>query len=273
MFPDEMSRFAPPDRVLVVGHLKQLAAELGRRPLFAELSERCGIPQRQLRRCYGSYRVLLGIGGLPAARMPRRFDDETLLRALRDAFLAAGGLISPSAFRRSGGPTASAVMRRWKGWNGALVMLRDWLTRVEPDYAYLDVLRYHCQRNANADSTPAPACGELLRFRALDHAPTAEPGVVFLFGLVAEELGFVLEVVRVRFPDALGRRRVGKEWRRVRIEFEHRSANFQLHGHDPAGCDLIVCWEHDWPDCPLEVLELRSAIKDLKRGAVLARLP
>jgi hypothetical protein len=27
---------------------------------------------------------------------------------------------------------------------------------------------------------------------------------------------------------------------------------------------LIVCWEHDWLQCPLEVLELRSVIDSLE---------
>jgi len=37
--------------------------------------------------------------------------------------------------------------------------------------------------------------------------------------------------------------------------------------HDPAACDLIVCWEHNWPECPLEVIELRSVVDRLKRTA------
>ena len=24
---------------------------------------------------------------------------------------------------------------------------------------------------------------------------------------------------------------------------------------------MIVCWEHNWPECPLEVLELKSLVK------------
>lgn len=45
----------------------------------------------------------------------------------------------------------------------------------------------------------------------------------------------------------------------MRIEFEYRSRNFREHRHDPADCDLIVCWEHDWPGAPVEVLKLKSA--------------
>ena len=32
------------------------------------------------------------------------------------------------------------------------------------------------------------------------------------------------------------------------------------HFHDPEGCDLIVCWEHNWAESPLEVVELKRAI-------------
>jgi hypothetical protein len=42
---------------------------------------------------------------------------------------------------------------------------------------------------------------------------------------------------------------------RLRSQAVHRSAAESLavgadrdHGHDPAGCDRIICWEHDWPD-------------------------
>jgi hypothetical protein len=34
-------------------------------------------------------------------------------------------------------------------------------------------------------------------------------------------------------------------------------------GHDPSLCDVIACWEHDWFDCPLEVVELRRVINEL----------
>jgi hypothetical protein len=32
--------------------------------------------------------------------------------------------------------------------------------------------------------------------------------------------------------------------------------------HPAAHCDLIVCWKHNWPECPLEVLELRKVIEN-----------
>lgn len=40
----------------------------------------------------------------------------------------------------------------------------------------------------------------------------------------------------------------------VRAEVEVNSSNFVAHGHDTNGCDLIICWKHNWPECPLPVL-------------------
>jgi hypothetical protein len=47
----------------------------------------------------------------------------------------------------------------------------------------------------------------------------------------------------------------------VKIEFEYESKNFLLHQHVISECDVIVCWRHNWPGCPLEVVELESAMK------------
>lgn len=56
---------------------------------------------------------------------------------------------------------------------------------------------------------------------------------------------------------------LGVERLRQKIEFEFRRSNFVEHVYDPNGCDLIAGWQHDWPDCPLEVVELRRVIETL----------
>ena len=65
--------------------------------------------------------------------------------------------------------------------------------------------------------------------------------------------------IQTAFPDCEALRRVGEErWQRVRIEFEYESRNFLKHFHNADGCDLIICWSHNWPECPLEVVELED---------------
>jgi hypothetical protein len=91
--------------------------------------------------------------------------------------------------------------------------------------------------------------------------PVNEQGVVFLFGAMAERLGFVVLRIQTEFPDCEAMRVVeGNRMQPVRIEFEFESRNFLRHAHEPTGCDLIVCWEHNWPESPLEVVELKGAL-------------
>ena len=108
--------------------------------------------------------------------------------------------------------------------------------------------------------------GEPIDFRGLRFAPVNEQGVVYLFGMISHELGYLIESVRTECPDCEGKRCFDKDknqWEHVRIEFEYKSSHFKEHGHNENECDIIVCWIHDWKESPLEVLELRSVIKYL----------
>jgi len=54
----------------------------------------------------------------------------------------------------------------------------------------------------------------------------------------------------------------------VNIEFEFESGNFREHGYPLNACDVIVCWRHNWEECPknIEIVELSSVIKSLGRS-------
>lgn len=110
--------------------------------------------------------------------------------------------------------------------------------------------------------------GDLINFRGLIYSPVNEQGVVYLFSKVAEDLNMYVEEVRTAYPDCIARRFNGKGWEKIYVEFEFLSSNFLQHGHDPLECDMVVCWEHDWKDCPIEVLELKSVIIGLPNKQV-----
>ena len=83
--------------------------------------------------------------------------------------------------------------------------------------------------------------------------------MIFLFGVVARRLRFMVHRIQPDYPDCEAVREMGKDqWQWVRIEFELESRNFLRHGHKKDGCDIIVCWKHNWPECPknIEVIEL-----------------
>ena len=105
------------------------------------------------------------------------------------------------------------------------------------------------------------AYGRLMLYGPMVCAPTNEQGVLFLFGAMAEKLGFALLKIGTSFPDCEVFRVVdGDRLERVKAEIEYESRNFLKHMHDVNGCELIICWRHNWPECPLPVIELRSAI-------------
>ncbi len=107
--------------------------------------------------------------------------------------------------------------------------------------------------------------GEPINFRGIVYGPLNEQGVVFLFSKIHDDLGIKIEAVQQAFPDAKARRFNGRGWVEERIEFEYKSSEYLNHGHDINKCDIIVCWIHDWKECPLEVIELRELIKELPK--------
>ena len=99
-----------------------------------------------------------------------------------------------------------------------------------------------------------PVMGEPFDRSPMTNAPVNELGVMVLFGMVAAGLGLQVESVQGKFPDCVAKRQVAPgKWQHLRIEFEYESKNFKLHGHDPKGCDMIVCWRHNWKECPVEI--------------------
>ncbi len=55
-----------------------------------------------------------------------------------------------------------------------------------------------------------PTYGDPIDFRGLRHEPVNESGVVFLFGMVARELGYMVEVVQEGYPDCEAKRQIDK---------------------------------------------------------------
>jgi hypothetical protein len=61
----------------------------------------------------------------------------------------------------------------------------------------------------------------------------------------------------------------------IRAEVERNSSDFISHQHDPDGCDLIICWRHNWNDCPLPVMTISvewenyCQLKKVKRHLIM----
>ena len=112
-----------------------------------------------------------------------------------------------------------------------------------------------------------PVYGEPLLLPGMSHAPVNEAGAMFAFGVLAPRLGFVVKRWQTAFPDCVAVREMAQgQWQDQNVEVEFYSRNFLAHGHDPKGCDVIVCWIHNWPECPkeIEVVELRKVVEEMQ---------
>jgi hypothetical protein len=277
-----MPRLVPlVDRAAAIARLQALTAERGRRVTRGEFSAATGLSNFQMIREFGGYNGLLRAAGFAPHLANQKIPDDDLLRMLRDACLTAGHIVSQTEFDRLCTKGAShgrfkPYHRRWGRWPQVLAALRVWVEKNDPDFLHRDGL-------PGAESVPDPGpklppparrYGAPLNFRGVLHEPVNEPGVILLFGVLARDLGFAIESVHASFPDCEAKRCTGLNvWERVRIEFEYESRNFKVHGHDAGGCDLIVCWAHTWPDCPLEVLELRAEVEKRRHEVPIQVLP
>jgi len=118
--------------------------------------------------------------------------------------------------------------------------------------------------------------GQKINFKSLSCAPSNELGVVYLFGVLHDAFDFKIESIQAGYPDCLSRRQISSDkWEELRIEFEYKSKAFVQHKHDPDKVDMIVCWKHDWTNCPddIEVIELSSLIPDIEQIAQDVKQP
>jgi hypothetical protein len=184
--------------------------------------------------------------------------------------LARKARYSPPTFARHLGSwkDIAEAYAQWKALPGRLSTIPPTALQSSParasGRAAITCTHKAVRRGQRPAAPPDGFRGAPLGFRGLLHAPTHESGVIHLFGLLSPELGIAVESIGPTYPDCIAvRADPSGRWRRIAIEFEYKSANFRDHRHNPAKCDLIVCWEHDWPDCPLEVLELKTVLERL----------
>jgi hypothetical protein len=116
--------------------------------------------------------------------------------------------------------------------------------------------------------------GEPMDLGFMRWSPITHDAVIALFIGYRNELGFpIIEWIRPQFPDACVFQQVNKpraSYVRKYIEFELFSSLFKEHTMNPKHkgrkCDYVVCWEHDWNECPVQVIELKTEIRKILRG-------
>jgi len=280
-----MARSAPVvTRKQIVDGLVALGAELGRTPCKIEFQAKSGVKQAQLEKHFECWNDALAAANLPA-NVVKTNNANDLLDDWGFVTRALGHYPQLTEYRFQGKFGGNTFRRRFNSWPG---VGRAFYTRSVDDPQWQDVIKIIRDREAcgtrpwlispefQIKRVPLPAAqsfapsnityGEPIDFEYFRNAPVNEAGVVFLFGCLAPHLGYIVEAIQTNFPDCEAKRKdPDNRLRRVRIEFEFESKNFLLHKHDPAACDVIVCWRDNWEDCPLHVVDLSVELQKLKK--------
>ncbi|HKW77398.1 MAG TPA: hypothetical protein VJN64_17830, partial [Terriglobales bacterium] len=248
--------------------------------------------KEHMRRLFGSYRELVQEAGFEALGPGFYITEEQLFQDWAAAVRKLGKVPSVMTYNKIGKYSHRAFRVRWNSWLDVPAAMMEYAAQKWPDRQWDDVVeiarkfvehrkaigprkkKYQAltsSQDAGLTSTHVEELtstakkeavyGKPILLPELATAPTNELGVVFLFGVLARQLGFMVLRVQPGFPDVEALRLCKDgQWRRVKAELEFESRNFLLHGHDPNGCDLIVCWKHNWESAPMEVLELSKIV-------------
>ena len=280
---------ALPEKQDVLDAIRSAERKLSHPPSRTEFKIRSGMSEYQVLRHFPSWREAVRAAGLEPDATNIRLDDDALLQDWGEIVRKNRQIPTRDQYRREGSFSPGAFEKHFGPWSAIPAKFKQF---AQGKTAWADVIALlpvaTAKRTGASASTGAsfgepaapsilnrqkypklsdrPTYGNPIDFRGLRHEPVNEQGVVFLFGMVAKELGYMVEVVQTGYPDCEAKRQVeGGRWQRVKIEFEFESRSFC---HAPDGCDVIVCWRHNWPNCPenIEVVELSTVIKSLAQS-------
>jgi hypothetical protein len=270
----------PMSKEEVLTAIRECANEVGRCPTLVQMRKFKNVGLRTLRRHFSSYTQALREAGFDPHGSGHRLSLETLFVEWAQIAHQLGRIPSLRDYENHGRHSAGPLLTRFGAWSEVPAGLLQFANEKSLETEWPDVLEMIRVQEAAvvvAERSPwkarlmkeKPVYGSPLRAASLAHAPTNEMGVIYLFGMLAGELGFMVTRMQKEFPDCEAMLQVEPgQWQRLRLEFEFESRNFLVHEHDASACDLIVCWVHNWPECPenLDVLELSGVVPPRARS-------
>jgi hypothetical protein len=258
-------------RQSIIEKVKRIAKDSGTSVTREEFIKRTGITGSRILWLFpeGGWLEVLKLAGLPPHPRLRRFlPDETLLQEYHRVASSLGRIPTWQSFSSRSKFRFRTYRCRFGNTRRILERYLDYLMKNAPDSPLVKLTRARLMYESEPTDMERDESPTSFYFQGMQHPPENEQGVALLFGMVCHRLGFIVQSVGISYPDCIAKRRISRNrsqprWRVVRVEFEYTSLRFREHKHDPAKCDVIVCWEHNWPTCPIEVIELSSVIKHL----------
>jgi hypothetical protein len=268
-----------PGRQEIIAEIQKLKKKLGRIPTLRELVKRTSVSRFAIAAKFGMYKNALVECGL--YKPGNKLSVDELFRDWAAVARKLGKVPSIAEYGRHAKYSHGPLIGHFGGWRHVPAGLLQHGRAQQMEQEWPDVMQllaWYVQpgpggAGARKQLPPGPAMpkpriapdepiyGAPFFVTPLAMAPTCENGVIFLFATVARDLGFMMIRLQTGFPDGEGFREVEPgRWQLKKIEFELESRNYVTHGHPLGGAHILVCWKHNWEECPLEVIELRKLV-------------
>ena len=271
------------DEIITI--IKECAAELGRVPSAAEMERTGRLSRYHIDKAFGSYGAALEACGLKAFGTGYRIANEELVRDFAVLVRRLGKIPTTYEYGVHAERSIRPFLRCFKAWSNVPQAVMEYIRSAGEQEEWKDVLEIIEKRlkskgkesDERSKSGEGLLSGTQIHYKetfygpplfpcAVTYAPINELGVMVLFAAMARDLGFTITHIQGQFPDGEVMREVepGRH-QRLPVEFEFESRNFVAHGHPVDGCKLIICWRHNWAECPVEVLELKSVMEKWRK--------
>ncbi len=239
-----MERDSGTSKERIVQEIKHLSESLGKTPGRRDFPRETGISMRCVLVHFDSWNQAVEAAGL--APHVRRTEPSDLLVDWGTIVRRIRTIPTLLQYKKQGRFDPSTLERSFTRWSALPDAFREWAYN-KPEWADVVALLPLAAPIAE-DGSPAQSAGAVqdrplveqehprfsnratygnpTDFRGLRHEPVNEQGVVFLFGMVARELGYMVEAIQSGFPDCEAKRQIAPgKWQRVLIEFEYESRN------------------------------------------------
>ena len=262
----------------IIAALRKYAAQLGRAPRSAEFHRHAHLSPREVLRHFGTFTRLLKAGGVERNGPGVPISLDKLFLDWARVARKLGKIPAKTDYAAYGKHSIRPFLRRYGAWSNVPRGLREYVVRHKLENDWQDVLTIiadHLRGPRRRTRSFAAIRKERLpgrpiygrpMFGPFSFTPTNEQGVLLILGAVSSDLGLFITRVQTEFPDVEALREIGpNQCQKTYWELEYESRNFLEHMHPlkEAGCDGIICWINNWPDCPLEVIELKSVVERL----------
>jgi hypothetical protein len=262
--------------------IRSCARELKHNPTRRELRLTARVSEEALHKHFGGLRKALECAGLRPSGSGFRQQESTVLLDWAAVARKLGKIPTVAEYESRGRFSDMPFHSRYGSWTKVPDAFVRFARKEKIQSKWKDVMEMigaqagknrkakvralHGRSRKQDIFQDRPLYGPLMHLPEMVHEPLNELGVVFAFGMVARRLGFSVLRFQSAFPDCEALREVVRgQLQRMKLEFEYESRNFLRHGHKIDGCDAIVCWKHNWKECPLEVIELSKEIAKIER--------